>query len=187
MQADVLRRQGKPDEARVAASEAFAAAQEAGEHRLLLIARLEQAKATGTASELEKVAQDSESAGLTPLVADARLALANKRLQANRPVEALREAERAIAAGLPLNQRDLLFQAHHVAAQALELQKESAAALEHYLAAIDVLSQLRDGLEGEPLGYLLARPQTVSFGDTAEPFLQAMDRADAADHPRHRS
>lgn len=181
VQADVLRRQGRPDEARAASSEAFAAAQQAGEHRLLLIARLERAKATGARSELEQVAQDAESTGLTPLVAEARLALANERLKAKRPAEALREAERAIAAGRPLRQRDLLFQAHHVAARALELQEDSAAALEHYLAAVDVLSQLRDGLEGEPLGHLLNRPQTASFGDTAETFLLAMDRANDAD------
>ena len=81
---------------------------------------------------------------------------------------AVEEADKAIAVGIPLQERDVLFQAHHVAARAYEAQDQTRDALEHYTGALDLLEEMLQDLDGKPLGHFLARRETVEFARHGE-------------------
>jgi len=181
---DLLRASGQQDQAAAASREALSAAQRAKDHRLMLTARLSAAVSAGSAVQLQEVCAEAESSGVMPLVTQGRLALARLHLGARRPREAQQEAEKAVESATELNQRDLLFQAHHLAGKSLAEREEQESALAHYLAALEALEEVRAGLEEDTLAALLARQQTVEFRSEAEELIRALNRPEAAERLR---
>jgi tetratricopeptide (TPR) repeat protein len=156
--------------------EATSEAEAAQQHRLGLLARLNAAKAGRSVGDLEAVLKEAQAFGLAPLVAPTRLAMARVHLDAGRLAEARREAELAIDAGTPLLQRDLLFQAHHLAGVVLERRGETEPASEHYVTGLTALAEMRQGLKNPSLRHLLDRPETTSFATDAERLFQVVNR-----------
>jgi tetratricopeptide (TPR) repeat protein len=156
--------------------EATSEAEAAKQHRLGLLARLNAAKAGRSVGDLDAVLKEAQAFGLAPLVAPTRLAMARVHLDAGRLAEAQREAELAIDAGAPLLQRDLLFQAHHLAGIVLERRGETEPASEHYVAGLTALAEMRQGLENPSLRHLLDRPETTSFATDAERVFRVVNR-----------
>ena len=167
---------GKRAEAAADLKEAVAMAEKAGEHRLILLARLQSARGARSAQALEGVLGDIESSGLKPLAAPARLALARLHLEAGRSAAAAGEAIRAIEAALPLSQRDQLFQARHVAALALLAQGNQAQAAGQIVEALTPLEEMRQGLDATQLARFLARRETAAYAADGERILKAAGR-----------
>jgi hypothetical protein len=167
---------GQRDQAATVLREATSGAEAAKQHRLGLLARLSAAKAGRSVGDLEAVLKEVQASGLAPLVAPTRLAMARDHLHAGRLAEAQREAELAIDAATPLLQRDLLFQAHHLAAVVLEHRGKTEAASEHYVAGLTALAEMRQSLENPSLQQLLDRPATTSFATDAERLFRVANR-----------
>jgi tetratricopeptide (TPR) repeat protein/tRNA A-37 threonylcarbamoyl transferase component Bud32 len=176
----LLLAQGRAEAAASALGDAVGIAGEVRDHRLGLLARLHAARATRSTRDLDAVAREAKESGLAPLVAAARLSLARLHLERSRPVDALREAEKAIEAGSTLRQRDLLFQAHHAAGLAFAGQNREDAALDHYQDALTALEEMRQALEAEALPFLLDRRETTDFGKDAGELLRSMKRPEDA-------
>ena len=179
-QGALLLDRGQRERASVVLRQAAASAERANDRRLLLVARLQAARAAGSKHDLEAVAREAASAGLAPLVAPARLTLARIDLEGGRLGDALRESEAAIEQAKPLDQRDFLFQAHHLAANALARSGKREAALDHIESATALLGEMRRDFQGKPLSRFLARPETTSFAKDASGLFQILNRgADA--------
>ena len=99
---------------------------------------------------------------------------------AKRPQQAQSEAEKAIESAEALSQRDLLFQARHVLGKILVLRGETEAALQQYLAGLDALEEVHQGLDGAAQESLVSRAQTVAYRNDAVELIQALDRPQAA-------
>ncbi|MBZ5637977.1 MAG: tetratricopeptide repeat protein, partial [Acidobacteriia bacterium] len=110
---------GQPDRAATVLREAVGTAGATRDVRLQLLARIQVGAAGGRTRDLEGVLREAETAGLKPVAVAARLALARSLMAARRPGDALAEAERAVEAAGALRERDLLFQARRLAAEAL--------------------------------------------------------------------
>ncbi len=146
-----------------AARQGLEAAERSKDHRLQIIARLQSARARRSAGELARIADEAASLGLAPLVAPARLALARLHLDAGRAAPAAEEAGRAVEAAAPLRQRDLLLQAHHLAALAARRSDPEAAA-DHARKALGLLEEIRAGLPDPALAAAyLARPVAAAL------------------------
>jgi len=156
--------------------EATSEAEAAKQHRLGLLARLNAANAGRSVDDLETVLKEVQASGLAPLVAPTRLAMARVHLDSGRLAEAQREAELTIDAATPLLQRDLLFQAHHLAGVILERGGKTEPASEHYVAGLSMLAEMHQGLKGPSLRYFLDRPETTSFATDAEKLFQVVNR-----------
>jgi eukaryotic-like serine/threonine-protein kinase len=167
-----------PGPAAATLREAMAEAAKSGDRRLVLLARLYAASASSSDRDLRAVLSEIESSGLSPLAAPARVALARMALAANHPDQALTETGKAIEAATPAAQRDDLLQAHHLACRVLVLQRKPESALEHVVAAIGPLEEMRQGLSGESLQRFLGRRETTTFGDDAKRLLSILGRAD---------
>jgi tetratricopeptide (TPR) repeat protein len=156
--------------------EAMSKAEAAKQHRLGLLARLSTAKAGRSVGDLEAILKEAQASGLAPLVAPTRLAMARVHLNAGRLAEAQREAELAIDAATPLVQRDLLFQAHHLAGVVLERGGKTELASEHYVAGLTALAEMRQSLKDPSLRHLLDRPETTSFATDAKRLFRVANR-----------
>ncbi|HET6373628.1 MAG TPA: hypothetical protein VFG76_09995, partial [Candidatus Polarisedimenticolia bacterium] len=126
-------------------------------------------------SKLEGLAQEAGTVGLLPLVSPARVAVARLHLEAGRTAEGLRACEEAIAAAGPLRQREMLFQAHRLAASALLKRGKAQEAIEHARAALSALEEMRTGLKPAEGGFLAGRPSTVSFRTEAGELFQSQN------------
>jgi tetratricopeptide (TPR) repeat protein len=168
---------GHLEQAVILLGEATAEAAATQQHRLWLLARLSAAKAERSVTDLEAVLDEAQASGLAPLVAPTRLAIARVHLNWERLPEAQRQAELAIAAATPLLQRDVLFQAHHLAGVALERQGKAEPASEHYVAALGALVEIRQGLEDPSLRHLLERPETTTFAVDAETLFRVANQS----------
>lgn len=166
-QAALCLARGERDRAATASREGLQAATLCREPALVLAARLQSGEAARSIRDLASVASEAESAGLLPLVGAVHLALARVSLGAGKQREALSDALSAIAAATKLGQRDLLFQAHHLAGKALLAQNDRTRAAEHFRAATSPLDEMRRGLTGEPLKAFLNRPDIVEFSLTS--------------------
>jgi tetratricopeptide (TPR) repeat protein len=169
---------GDVDDAKRILAEAVAATSSAKDHRLTLRARLFAARATGSIGDLESVRDEAESSGLDPLLTLCRLALSQSYLASGSLAEAENMADRAIELGSRLQERDLVFQAHHVAGLASQRQEKSTEAIDHYQAALSELEEMLLELGGVSLDDFRARPETVSFTNDAEAFFQEGARDD---------
>jgi len=178
LQGQILDAKGERSAAASALKEAVGAAGDAQEHRLQLVARLHAAAVERSVSKLKTVVKEADTSGLAPLVSRARLLLARIHQSAGRAAEALNEAREAIKSATPLRQRDILFRAHQVAGSVLEKQGRNEEALEQYLAGLNALEELRQNVQGDALGQLVRRPDTVAFAESAGRLLQAMSRPD---------
>ena len=167
---------GQRERAQSALRDAVSAAEASKDRLILLQAKLRSAEAAGSAGELEQVMTEAESRGLKPLVGLVRLSVARLRLAQSRHAEAREEAQRAIEAAGPLRQRDLLFQAHHVAARALERESGPEAAVEERLRALALLEEMRQGLEGPTLAAFLGRERTRAYAEESERLLRSIGR-----------
>lgn len=183
-QGDLLLARGQREQASSILREAVSKATAAKDRRLLLMARLHAAETGLSVSGLEAVGEEARSAGLLPLVGMARLALARTQLRAGRAVEALRSAERAIETAAPLRQRDVLFEAHRLAAVSLLRQGKTGEALERCVAALTLLEELRQGLKEPLLGQFLGRTETVEFGREAAELFSKAQRPQEAERLR---
>jgi tetratricopeptide (TPR) repeat protein len=172
---------GERGAAGTAAREALRVAKPVGEPWMLLRARIAAGEADRSVSDLNAVAKEAEAAGLIPIVAATHLALARVELAAGHNSEAVRYAEQAIATGSPLGLSDVLFQAHHAAAQALEKQRDRPRAVERYSAALEPLGDMRVGLQGESLRSFLGREDVAAFGSKAREAFLATNRAQDAE------
>ena len=173
---------GRATEAGAVLEEAISTAEKAQEHRLKLLARLVNAEAHGSANQLREVLRDAEATGLKPYVSRARLALGKVLLDGGRAADALAQAEAALKSAASLGQKDLMVQAHHLAASSLKKRGgagdfEKAAA--HYESALkalgDVAAPLPEGLRS----FLFSRPSTARLLADAEPVLKQAGRSDA--------
>src|SRR5207249_3279829 len=113
-QASLLLKQGQRSRAHEVSKEAVARATDAGDHRLILLTRLQAAEAAGSVRDLESAAANATQSGLTPLGAAAHLALARVHLNSGHAEDARTHAEQVIKMGASINLRDVLFQAHHL-------------------------------------------------------------------------
>ncbi|MCZ6754461.1 MAG: tetratricopeptide repeat protein [Gemmatimonadetes bacterium] len=183
-QAALLTARGEKEAAIAVAREAVDAAERIHNHRLTLLARLHAAEARGSLADVEAARQLAESSGLEPLVSQAHLALARLHLEAGRGARAVEEADNAIASGTPLQERDVLFQAHYIAARGHEAQGNTRDALEHYTGALDLLEEMLQDLDGEPLGHFLARRETVEFARHSEQAFGALPGSELTERLR---
>ncbi|HYV85469.1 MAG TPA: tetratricopeptide repeat protein [Patescibacteria group bacterium] len=163
----------QPDKAATTLREAVQVAGQVGDFRLIRMARLAQATADRSSRDLETVLADVTKAGLSPLVSPALLELARLDLATGRPGDAAQRAQKAAAAAGPLQQRDLLFQARHLAGAALDKQGQRPAALEQYRQALQPLEEMRSGLVNDALKAFLSRPETAAFGRDADAAFRA--------------
>jgi tetratricopeptide (TPR) repeat protein len=173
--------QGEPDRAATDSREALRIAKTRTDPRLLLVVRLQAGETARSVRDLELVAKEADSAGLLPVVGAAHLALARVRLAAGQHREAAREADLAVTTATSLGQRDLLFQAQHLAGDALVKQGDRSRAVDRFSAALLPLDEMRRGLKDEPLKSFLARSETAEFGKSAREFFLAMNRTGEAE------
>ena len=183
-QAALLLERGQRGRALAVAREAVTRALATRDQRLILLARLAAAEAAQSVSETEDVVGKASASGLAPIAAAARLALARAHLAAGRAREAGLAAERALQAGAPMNLRDLLFQASHLAGRALKAQGRAAAGADAFSAGLGHLEELRRGLSGSDLKQFLGRPATAEFSRDAGPLFQSLNRSADADRLR---
>lgn len=174
---DLQLARGRRERAAATLREAVSEAEATKQHRLTLLARLKAAQAEGSAGELEPILEEARSSGLAPLLAPALLATARIHQAAGRYAEASRQVERAIESATPLMQRDLLFQAHHLAGAILQHDGRAGAALEHYAGALDLLEEMRQDLKSPYLQRFLERPESAAFAREAEKLFRAADRS----------
>jgi tetratricopeptide (TPR) repeat protein len=167
---------GQRDQAATLLGEAISEAEAIKQHRLGLLARLSAAKVELSVGDLEVVLDEIQASGLAPLEAPTRLAIARIHLKGEQLPEAQREAELAIDAATPLLQRDILFQAHHLAAVVLGRRGEAEPAAEHYVAGLAALIEMRQSLEDPSLQHLLDRPETTAFAKGAEELFHVLDQ-----------
>jgi tetratricopeptide (TPR) repeat protein len=160
--------QGQRDEAVAALQDAVAAATESKDHRLQLVTRLRSAQAGRSVRDMRAVAEEASESGLAPVAARARLALAQRRLEQREHAQAATEAETLIEEATPLAMRDTLFQARTVCVTAYDKQGRQDRAAEHAAAALDLLQEMRSGLEGDALASFLARPEATRFATEAQ-------------------
>lgn len=171
---ELLLGRGEMREAARVLKEAVELAREVQDQRLLLLSRSAAAQAARSTRELETALAALEQAGLTPIAARARVALAQLLLEGGELARAQREAERAIAAAAPLRAQDLLFEAHRLMASSLERQGRTAEAAAHEASALASLEEMHGGLKGPILPHFLARSGTAAFArDAEELFLKA--------------
>jgi tetratricopeptide (TPR) repeat protein len=168
------------DKAAAALREAVQVAGQVGDFRLIRMARLAQAAAARSSRDLDSVLADVTKAGLLPLAAPALLERARLDLAAGKAADAADHALKAVEAAGPLQQRDLLFQARHLAGAALQKQGKGAAALDQYRQALQPLEDMRAGLTGDALKAFLSRPETAEFGRDADAALRAAGGDDRA-------
>jgi eukaryotic-like serine/threonine-protein kinase len=170
----------QPDKAAAALREAVRVAGQVGDFRLIRMARLAQAAAARSSRDLDIVLADVTKAGLLPLAAPALLDRARLDLSVGKGAEAAEQALKAAEAAAPLQQRDFLFQARHLAGAALQKQGKGAAALEQFRQALQPLEEMRAGLKGDALKAFLSRPETAEFGRDADAALRATGGDDRA-------
>jgi len=160
---DRLRDSGQAAQASAQYREAARIAAEAQDAWLGLRARQKVAEAGGAGRDLAATVTEAQSAGLAPLVGRGRLALARLAMAGGKREEAIREAGEAVKAAAPIRQRDVLFQAHHVAALALSAIGRGVEARDAFLQALVPLTEMRAGLKDMPLKIFMSRPATASF------------------------
>ena len=171
---DGERRMALGDRGAVAAlSEAVAAAQRAGDYRLIRMARLARARATSERRDLETVLKDARASGLAPLVAPALVSIATIDLQAGRLDEAGARAREAAESAARLKERDWLAQARHLEGTALLRQGKTEPAAAAFRQALVPFEEMRAGLTGAALTAFLARPETAALGREAAAALAA--------------
>jgi tetratricopeptide (TPR) repeat protein len=179
-QGELLLASGRADRAAAVLRDAVGAAGATRDVRLLLLARLQAGAASGRIGHLEAVLREAESAGLKPVVVAARLALARALLAAHRPVEALAETKKAVAAAGALRERDLLFQARRLGAEGLVQAGKRDGAAEQCLAGLEPLEQMRRDLRAPQLEQFLRRPETVAYAKLAESLFGESGRSSEA-------
>jgi eukaryotic-like serine/threonine-protein kinase len=175
-QGDLLLAKGQTTGAIAVLNEAVATAEKAKDRKLLLEAKLQLGEARRSVRDLQAILQEARSSGLAPLVAPAHLALAQLHLATARSGESLRETESTIEAATPLLQRDLLFQAHHLAGKLLQRQGKAAGAADHFAAGLSSLEEMRQSLRSPYLDPFLRRQETASFLKDAEALFQQVSR-----------
>jgi tetratricopeptide (TPR) repeat protein len=180
VQAAVRLAEAAEDRATAASREALELANACGEHRLGLVARLQAGEVARSVSELELVEKEADTAGLAPIAAATHLALARVRFAAGQVRDALREADLAVARASRLGQREILFQAHHLAGRCRQAQGDRAGAADRYGSALGPLEEMRQGLRGDALTAFLARSETAEYGRTAAALLSAEGRREEA-------
>lgn len=162
--------------------EAVVMADKAEEHRLVLLARLVKGEARASREELQAVLREADTAGLRPFATRAQLALGRVLLEDKRPGDALVYAEKAIKGATGLGQKDLLAQAHHLAARALEARGgggDTEKAVVHYESAVKALGDVASPLPEELRLFLESRPATTRLLGDAEPLLKKTGRSDS--------
>ena len=98
-------------------------------------------------------------------------------LESGKPDDALKEAELAIESATPLGQRDLLFQAHYLAAGILVNREQTEAALDHFTVALTLLEEMLQNLDESAGNHLLIRKETAAFTDDAKRLFQENNRS----------
>jgi tetratricopeptide (TPR) repeat protein len=166
--AELYGAQSRGADARAALAEAAEFAGRSGNYRLQLMARLAQASAGGSIAELTETASQASESGLIPIVSRAHLTLAGTHLSRGDQTAALQAAEEAIAAARPPNERDVIFQARHLAGQARLAAGDAAAAGDDLAAALDPLEEMLENLPAEARSTFLSRPVTASYLTDAE-------------------
>jgi tetratricopeptide (TPR) repeat protein len=179
-QGELFLGRGQPDRASAVLKEAVAAAAGTRDVRLLLLARLQAAVAGGKPGDLRNVLGEAESAGLKPVAASARLALARTLAAARKTADAATEAEKAAAAAGVLRERDLVFQSLRLAAEALAAEGKRDRAAEQCIAALGPLEEMRADLKDATLKRFLDRPETAAFAKVAGDLLAGSAGPEAA-------
>ena len=164
--------------------EALAAARKTGDRWRIQVARLQEAKIAGPRSGLESALEEAQLSGLAAFIAPAHLELARLDLEAGRSKAGADHAARAVQAATPLGQKDVLFQAHHLAAKFLQAQGKVSEAADQAAAALPPLEEMRQGLKGEFLTQFLGRRGTVAFARDAEKTLHVAGRTREVDRLR---
>jgi hypothetical protein len=172
---------GSRDGAAGASKDALQAAKALGEQRLVLLTRLQAGEVARSVADLQAVAQEADSAGLAPIAALAHLALARTRLAARHFGDALRDADLATASARRLGQKEILFQALHVAGQSLRNQGDEAGAADRFRDAILPLEEMSRALQADARKTFLARPDTVEFVASARRLFLDLNRRDDAE------
>ena len=172
---------GKGPEAAAVLKEAARVLDRVRDFRLILMTRLASARAARAAGALDAALAEVRRAGLDPLLAPGLLAGARLSLAGGRAAEAQAQAAEGERAATRLGQRDLLFQARHLAAEAMRRAGRGADAQAQYLKALEPLEEMRSGLAGDALTIFLARPETAAFARDAD---EALRGAPAAERDR---
>ena len=159
----LLAAQGKQTAAREVLEDAVSAGEASKEHRVLLLARLARGEVKGSTEELTEVLEEAERTGLRPLAARSRLALAEAREHRGDDAgETLSLLAEVVQAAGPMHLRDVGFRAHGLAADLLQARGEEEAAVEHVVAAVRLLEEMRQGLAGDVLeSFLTSREPLV--------------------------
>jgi tetratricopeptide (TPR) repeat protein len=165
---ELFRAQSRIAEAKEALREGADSAGRSGNYRLHLMARLAQGVATESIAGLAAVASEAGESGLVPVASRSHLALARAHLSGRDYGRALQAAEEALAAAGPPNERDVIFQARHLAGQAELAAGKLPAAAEFLAAALDPLEEMLENLPAEARPGFLSRPSTASYLTDAE-------------------
>jgi tetratricopeptide (TPR) repeat protein len=161
--AELFGDQSRTAEAMAALREAADFAGRSGNFRLQLMARLAQGKAAASIANLTKIASQAAESGLVPVASRAHLALATAHLSGGDHARALQAAEETLAAAAPPNERDVIFQARHLAGQAQLEAGEVPAAAEFMTAALEPLEEMLENLPSEARSAFLTRSSTASY------------------------
>ena len=116
---------------------------------------------------------EAERTGLRPVAALTRLALAEARQDRGADAgETLAILDETVREAGEMHLRDVGLQAHNLAIGLLLSQAETKAAVEHVVAALKLLEEMRQGLHGDALDSFLARAATRSFAQPATLLLE---------------
>ena len=168
-------------QAHLISKEAVARANATHDQRFIVLSRLRAAEAAESAAQLDGVIASASAAGLTPIEAMARVALARIHLAAGRAKEAGLQAEAARQLASPMRMRDVLFQAGHLAGKSLKAQGQAAAAADRMSTTLGVFEEMRQGLSGADLRFFLGRPVTAAFARDAGAMFHDVNRTQDSD------
>jgi tetratricopeptide (TPR) repeat protein/TolB-like protein len=179
-----LLQRGQRSRALQVSREAIARAEAARDQRLILLAHLRAAEATESVRDLEGVLSKAAAAGLDPIAAAAHLALARAHLAAGRAGDAARQAGTAQKESGRMRLRDVLFQACHLAGNALKAQGQVESAAGQFSSALESLAEMRQGLTKDDLQHFLNRNETVLFAKDAGAVFHQANRSQDGDRLR---
>ncbi|MGH9870646.1 MAG: protein kinase domain-containing protein [Candidatus Polarisedimenticolia bacterium] len=165
---DRLRASGAAPAAAAQYKEAARVALEAQDVWLTLRARFRLAESSESARDLGEIIRQARASGLEPLESWTNLALARREAAAGRAEAALPHVTKAVVLAARLRQRDVLLQAHHLAALILRRLGRNEEAGEALKSALVPLEEMRAGLKDEALRHFEARPATKGLLKDAE-------------------
>jgi tetratricopeptide (TPR) repeat protein len=166
--AELLRLQSLDREAAEARRQATDYTERSGDYRLRLMARLAGGRASASVADLTALAKEAAESGLVPVASRSHLALARIHSSRGDHARALSEAEKAVAAAEPPNERHVLLQARHLAAQAHLAAGNSRAAAEQLAAALGPLEDMVENLPSDLRPVFLSQSLTDAYLSEAE-------------------